>query len=179
VCFVTKHCYQLWRQKQSIILCKAALDLSRSVCFCVQISFGRSTFRIHGKVGLAVEVWWSGGLAVWTCLREVVCSNIDRDTGYIDKGTSWVSSVPPSKCRDVPGLGHCRVSPKPFQFTCRHTTRRYIAKILTTIPTPYSHCMPIHCVSHVVGINKQKQTPWPLVRERTIPTDRPPLVDEI
>jgi hypothetical protein len=26
--------------------------------------------------------------------------------------------------------------------------------------------------------NKQ-QTPWPLVRERTIPTDRPPLVDEI
>jgi hypothetical protein len=29
--------------------------------------------------------------------------------------------------------------------------------------------------------NKQtnKQTPWPLVRERIIPTDRPPLVDEI
>jgi hypothetical protein len=26
---------------------------------------------------------------------------------------------------------------------------------------------------------KQTQTPWPLVRERTIPTDRPPLVDEI
>jgi hypothetical protein len=24
-----------------------------------------------------------------------------------------------------------------------------------------------------------KQTPWPLVRNRTIPTDRPPLVDEI
>jgi hypothetical protein len=29
--------------------------------------------------------------------------------------------------------------------------------------------------------NKQtnKQTPWPLVRERTIPTERQPLVDEI
>jgi hypothetical protein len=26
---------------------------------------------------------------------------------------------------------------------------------------------------------KKKQTPWPLVRERTIPTERPPLVDEI
>jgi hypothetical protein len=26
--------------------------------------------------------------------------------------------------------------------------------------------------------NKQ-QTPWPLVRERNIPTERPPLVDEI
>jgi hypothetical protein len=25
----------------------------------------------------------------------------------------------------------------------------------------------------------QKQTPWPLVRKRTIPTERPPLVDEI
>jgi hypothetical protein len=24
-----------------------------------------------------------------------------------------------------------------------------------------------------------KQTPWPLVRKRIIPTDRPPLVDEI
>jgi hypothetical protein len=24
-----------------------------------------------------------------------------------------------------------------------------------------------------------KQTPWPLVRKQTIPTDRPPLVDEI
>jgi hypothetical protein len=26
---------------------------------------------------------------------------------------------------------------------------------------------------------KQKQTPWPLVHERIIPTERPPLVDEI
>jgi hypothetical protein len=26
---------------------------------------------------------------------------------------------------------------------------------------------------------KQEQTPWPLVRKRTIPTNRPPLVDEI
>jgi hypothetical protein len=26
---------------------------------------------------------------------------------------------------------------------------------------------------------KTKQTPWPLVRERTLPTERPPLVDEI
>jgi hypothetical protein len=26
---------------------------------------------------------------------------------------------------------------------------------------------------------KTNKTPWPLVRERTIPTDRPPLVDEI
>jgi hypothetical protein len=31
-----------------------------------------------------------------------------------------------------------------------------------------------------IRFNKtNKQTPWPLVRERTIPTERPPLVDEI
>jgi hypothetical protein len=29
------------------------------------------------------------------------------------------------------------------------------------------------------NMTKNKQTPWPLVRERTIPTERPPLVDEI
>jgi hypothetical protein len=29
------------------------------------------------------------------------------------------------------------------------------------------------------GNKQKKQTLWPLVRERTIPTDRPPLVDEI
>jgi predicted oxidoreductase (fatty acid repression mutant protein) len=27
--------------------------------------------------------------------------------------------------------------------------------------------------------NKQQQTPWPLVRERIIPSERPPLFDEI
>jgi hypothetical protein len=32
------------------------------------------------------------------------------------------------------------------------------------------------CCKHT---HTQKQTPWPLVRERTIPTERPPLVDEI
>jgi hypothetical protein len=31
----------------------------------------------------------------------------------------------------------------------------------------------------VIKQKKNKQTPWPLVRERTIPTDRPPLFDEI
>jgi hypothetical protein len=32
---------------------------------------------------------------------------------------------------------------------------------------------------HNEGIQTNKQTPWPLVRERTIPTERPPLIDEI
>jgi hypothetical protein len=28
-------------------------------------------------------------------------------------------------------------------------------------------------------VQTKRQTPWPLVRKRTIPTERPPLVDEI
>jgi hypothetical protein len=32
---------------------------------------------------------------------------------------------------------------------------------------------------HIMQAGVTKQTPWPLVRERTIPTDRPPLVSEI
>jgi hypothetical protein len=39
-----------------------------------------------------------------------------------------------------------------------------------------------HLVSALMNYQvpqKNKQTPWPLVRERTIPTERPPLVDEI
>jgi hypothetical protein len=30
-----------------------------------------------------------------------------------------------------------------------------------------------------IPVTSTKQTPWPLVRKRTMPTDRPPLVDEI
>jgi hypothetical protein len=35
------------------------------------------------------------------------------------------------------------------------------------------------CTYAAKGKHKKQQTPWPLVRERTIPTERPPLVDEI
>jgi hypothetical protein len=39
------------------------------------------------------------------------------------------------------------------------------------------------CTESVIAVkfigDFYKQTPWPLVRERTIPTERPPLVDEI
>jgi uncharacterized protein YeeX (DUF496 family) len=36
-----------------------------------------------------------------------------------------------------------------------------------------------HINIEVSRLLTNKQTPWPLVRERTIPTERPPLVDEI
>jgi hypothetical protein len=32
---------------------------------------------------------------------------------------------------------------------------------------------------NLILMDKTRQTPWPLARERTIPTERPPLVDEI
>jgi hypothetical protein len=35
------------------------------------------------------------------------------------------------------------------------------------------------CMETHTKQKQTKQTPWPLVRERTIPTDRPPLVNEI
>jgi hypothetical protein len=34
-------------------------------------------------------------------------------------------------------------------------------------------------LSVITKTNKKNKTPWPLVHERTIPTDRPPHVDEI
>jgi hypothetical protein len=37
---------------------------------------------------------------------------------------------------------------------------------------PVTGVFPVRYENHL-------QTPWPLVRERTIPTERPPLVDEI
>jgi hypothetical protein len=32
---------------------------------------------------------------------------------------------------------------------------------------------------YIATATTNKQTPWPLVRKRTIPTERPPLVGEI
>jgi hypothetical protein len=29
------------------------------------------------------------------------------------------------------------------------------------------------------GVSTEKQTPWPLVRKQTVPTEQPPLVGEI
>jgi hypothetical protein len=49
--------------------------------------------------------------------------------------------------------------------------------LVTTSVKSHHQCL----AAILIAIKKKKknQTPWPLVRERTIPTDRPPLVDEI
>jgi hypothetical protein len=47
-------------------------------------------------------------------------------------------------------------------------------------PTPVPLCHPSAAKPlRDYTSDKQKQTPWPLVRKRTIPTERPPLVSEI
>jgi hypothetical protein len=48
-------------------------------------------------------------------IREVPRSNLCPDMSYPDWRFSWVSSVPPGKCRDSK-LGHDRFLPHPFQF---------------------------------------------------------------
>jgi hypothetical protein len=34
----------------------------------------------------------------WICIREVLSSNLGRNTDYPDRGSSWFSSVHPCKC---------------------------------------------------------------------------------
>jgi hypothetical protein len=50
----------------------------------------------------------------------------------------------------------------------------------TNLTSSMDHNFFFHNMKEVRKIKVlNKQTPWPLVRERTIPTERPPLVDEI
>jgi hypothetical protein len=52
--------------------------------------------------------------------------------------------------------------------------------LISLLPCPLTlHLCNFDLTLHVVSLLSNKQTPWPLVRKRTIPTDRPPLVDEI
>jgi hypothetical protein len=45
---------------------------------------------------------------------------------------------------------------------------------------PYPNSQRNHCIGHSESLSTlHEQTPWPLVRERTIPTERPPRVDEM
>jgi hypothetical protein len=52
------------------------------------------------------------------CIRDVLGSNLDPETGYHDWGISCFSSVSPGKCRDSTlKLGCNRFLPHSFQFT--------------------------------------------------------------
>jgi hypothetical protein len=49
-------------------------------------------------------------------------------------------------------------------------------------PTEYKHIFHTAGILHsikTIPLTKTKKTPWPLVRKRTIPTERTPLVGEV
>jgi hypothetical protein len=71
-----------------------------------------------------------------------------------------------------------------FPYLTGNTSRlRYKDQSINALPqyNPSQDCKIVaHHVSRLLLRRyKTKQTPWSLVRERTIPTDRLPLVDEI
>jgi hypothetical protein len=57
------------------------------------------------------DEWLALLLRIW----EVLGSDFGSETGYVDLGFSWFSSVPPGKCMDIK-LGHSCFLPYPFQF---------------------------------------------------------------
>jgi hypothetical protein len=88
--------------------------------------------------------------------------------------------------------GHCDrpISCMERKFLCDTRSKPVLRPIQTCLPevlTPNIKstwawiCRDIECVMprHSLCKNKSKQTPWLLVRKRTIPTERPQLVDEV
>jgi hypothetical protein len=63
---------------------------------------------------------------------------------------------------------------------CGPMTKRAGLLFLLVFRTTPACVFPCSAAIPTAAANQtNKQTPWPLVRERTIPTDQPPLVDEI
>jgi hypothetical protein len=57
------------------------------------------------------------GRVVLRRIWVVLASNLGLETGYLDRGSSWFSSVPPDKCRDSAlNLDHNRFLPNPLHF---------------------------------------------------------------
>jgi hypothetical protein len=81
----------------------------------------------------------------------------------------------PGHYKQMENLGECPLARPVYRKNQPHFTGScsYVAII--------SYLQPVEG-NFVLRMNfwlKIKQTPWPLVRKRTIPTERPPFVDEI
>jgi hypothetical protein len=83
-------------------------------------------------------------------------------------------------------LGKCMSLDRPLHIApCWTTAIRFPAAIrfhlFSTAPMPVvgPTQSPIHCVLCFLSNKQTKKTPWSLIRERTILTELPPLVDEI
>jgi hypothetical protein len=71
-------------------------------------------------------------------------------------------------------LEFCVINRVPTHHTQVRRSLLYREDLMICIKSPH-----IHKFDCVCKLWQQKKTPWPLVRKRTIPTDRPPLVGEI
>jgi hypothetical protein len=81
---------------------------------------------------------------------------------------SWLS------CQEFPTGSSFQVTYQHY-FRISNFSRTYcMVRFLTVLDV-----ISLGHVYHFIIKTKKKKTPWPLVRERTIPTERPPLVDEI
>jgi hypothetical protein len=78
-------------------------------------------------------------------------------TGHCTRG-KWQTALQPE-------------SSSPWSVTNEHNS----VESLRTLPNVYKQVS----INGTKGTKGYKQTPWPLVRKRTIPTERPPLVGEI
>jgi hypothetical protein len=48
--------------------------------------------------------------------KEVLCSSLGPETGYIDYEFSWYSLVTTGKCRDYLKLGHSQLISNPLEY---------------------------------------------------------------
>jgi hypothetical protein len=85
----------------------------------------------------------------------------------------WTVSNVESNFRHVDVMVGIGRGGKPPQINKPSALKCYkVLELLPTQPRPGA-------LRYYVCLASLKLTPWPLVRKRTIPTDRPPLVDEI
>jgi hypothetical protein len=161
---VTEHRY--------ICLCVTVANVAKCVLFilsshytyvwmtCISPVIQRSCTRIYFWVyAISSELLWtsvSGECCVFQC-TEWSWGHIryeHKEEDLCAKERSWNGKV--IACL----LNECRGSCE----TCSHNTSCFLTPIAIIQPKVSAYT---------------KQTPWPLVRKRTIPTEWPPLVDEI
>jgi hypothetical protein len=58
---------------------------------------------------------------LYTCVKEVLGSNLEWDTSYPDWGVAWFSSASPGNYWGCALISPWRFRPKPFQFIIHHS----------------------------------------------------------
>jgi hypothetical protein len=106
----------------------------------------------------SIRMWRRVGLVKSDVSEEHVSILKVEEYTHEQKCSSWLT--------EDGRIDGTRVCPQGSVAACPHTAVAY-------------HHSGNSLTAHQTKKKKNKQTPWPLVRKRTIPTERPPLVDEI